>query len=82
MVWTEKDDVVRITLPSNFLDGNAHGFSQSPNLYIEYDGVVYSKANGSSGTVTAGIYGDNIKIEATNYNNLEVIYEGPYETEY
>lgn len=82
MIRTERDDVVRITLPSNFLDGNAHGFSQSPNLYIEYDGVVYSKANGSSGTVTAGIYGDNIRIEATNYNNLEVIYEGPYETEY
>lgn len=81
MVWTEKEDAVRITLPSDFLDGNAHGFSQSPNLYIEYDGVVYSKANGSSGTVTAGIYGDNIRIEATNYNNLEVIYEGPYETE-
>ena len=82
MVWTEKNDAVRITLPTNFLDGNAHGFSQSPNLYIEYDGVVYSKANGSSGTVTAGIYGDSIRIEATNYNNLEVIYEGPYETEY
>ncbi len=82
MVWTEKEDAVRITLPSDFLDGNAHGFSQSPDLYIEYDGVVYSKASGSSGTVTAGIYGDNIRIEATNYNNLEVIYEGPYETEY
>ena len=82
MVCTENDDAVRITLPQNFLDGNAHGFSQSPNLYIEYRGVVYSKANGSSGTVTAGIYGDSIRIEATNYNNLEVIYEGPYETEY
>ena len=82
MIRTECDDVVRITLPSNFLDGNAHGFSQSPDLFIEYDGVVYSKANGSNGTVTAGIYGDKIRIEATNYNNLEVIYEGPYETAY
>jgi hypothetical protein len=82
MIRTERDDAVRITLPTNFLDGNAHGFSQSQNLCIEYDGVVYSKANGSSGTVTAGIYGDSIRIEATNYNNLEVIYEGPYETDY
>ena len=79
MVQTDRDDVVYITLPSNFLDGNAHGFSQSQNLYIEYDGKVYSKATGSSGTVTIGVNGDIIKIEATNYKNLEVIYEGPYE---
>lgn len=78
VVQTDRDDVVSITLPSDFLDGNAHGFSQSQNLYIEYDGKVYSKAAGSSGTVTIGVDGDRIKIEATNYKNLEVIYEGPY----
>ena len=78
MVQTDRDDVVSITLPSDFLDGNAHGFSQSQNLYIEYDGKVYSKATGSSGTVTIGVDGDRIKIEATNYKNLEVTYEGPY----
>ena len=79
MIQTERDDVITINLPTKFLDGNAHGFSQSPDLYIEYDGVIYSKANGSSGTVTVGINGNRIKIEATNYNNLEIIYEGPYE---
>ena len=79
MVQTDRDDVVSITLPSNFLDGNAHGFSQSQNLYIEYDGAVYSKATGSSGTVTIGVNVGTIKIEVTNYKNLEVIYEGPYE---
>ena len=79
-VKTERDDAVTISLPAKFLDGNAHGFSQSPDLYIEYEGVVYSKANGSSGTVTAGINDGMIKIEATNYNNLEIVYEGPYES--
>ena len=79
LITTEKDDDIRISLPSNFLDGNAHGFSQSPNLYIEYDGTVYSKANGSSGTVTISISGGVLKVEATNYKNLEVLYEGPYE---
>ena len=49
------------------------------SLYIEYDGVVYSKANGSSGTVTAGIDNNVLKVEATNYKNLEVLYEGPFE---
>ena len=77
---TGRNDAVIISLPEKFLDGNAHGFSQSPDLYIEYDGVVYSKANGSSGTVTAGIDNGMIKIEATNYKNLEIVYEGPYES--
>ena len=79
MIFTEQDDIVYIYLPDNFLDGIAHGFSQSQNLYIEYEGVIYSKANGYSGTVTVGIDGDVIKIEATNYDNMEITYEGPYE---
>ena len=82
MIFTERDDVLYIHIPDDYLDGNAHGFSQSKNLSIEYDGVVYSKANGYSGTVTVGIDGDVIKIEATNYDNLEITYEGSYETEH
>ena len=81
MIVTERDDIVYITVPDNYLDGNAHGFSQSPNLYIKYDGVVYSKANGYSGTVTVGFDDDIIKINATNYYNLEITYEGPYEAD-
>ena len=80
MIATDRGDFMRITLPLNFLDGNAHGFSQSPDLYIEYDGQVYSKASGYSGTVTVGKDENIIKIEATNYDNLKIIYEGPYET--
>lgn len=79
LIQTERDDVITISLPTKFLDGNAHGFSQSPDLYIEYDGSVYSKATGSSGTVTIGVKDGIMKLEATNYNNLEIIYEGPYE---
>lgn len=80
LIATDRGDVIRITLPLNFLDGNAHGFSQSPDLYIEYDGQVYSKANGYSGTVTVSENENAIRIEATNYDNLKIIYEGPYET--
>lgn len=79
MVFTEREDVVYITMPVDFLDGNAHGFSQSKNLYIKYNDVIYSKAEGYSGTVTVGIDGDTIKINVTNYDNLEVIYEGTFE---
>ena len=81
MIVTERDDIVYITVPGIYLDGNAHGFSQSQNLYIKYDGVVYSKANGYSGTVTVGFDDDIIKINATNYDNLEITYEGPYEAD-
>ena len=81
MIFTERDGVVRIKIPNNYLDGNAHGFSQSQNLYIEYDGVVYSKANGYSGTVTVSFDDDIIKVNATNYDNLEITYEGPYEAD-
>ena len=81
MIFTERDDMVYIKIPNNYLDGNAHGFSQSQNLYIRYDGVVYSKANGYSGTVTVSFDDDTIKINATNYDNLEITYEGPYEAD-
>ena len=81
MIFTERGDMVSITLPVNFLDGNAHGFSQSPDLYMDYDGQRYSKATGYSGTITVADDGDTIRIDATNYDNLKITYEGPYEAE-
>lgn len=78
-IMTERGDEALISLPAKFLDGNAHGFSQSADLYFEYDGVVYSKAGGFSGTVTVGVADGVIKIEVTNYKNLQITYEGPYE---
>ena len=81
MIFTERGDMVSITLPVNFLDGNAHGFSQSPDLYMDYDGQRYSKATGYSGTITVAEDGDTIRIDATNYDNLKITYEGPYEAE-
>jgi hypothetical protein len=81
MIFTERGDMVKINLPVNFLDGNAHGFSQSPDLYMDYDGQRYSKATGYSGTITVDEDGDTIRIDATNYDNLKITYEGPYESE-
>lgn len=81
MIFTERGDMVKINLPVNFLDGNAHGFSQSPDLYMDYGGQRYSKATGYSGTITVAEDGDTIRIDATNYDNLKITYEGPYEAE-
>ena len=80
-ISTSRGDSVMITLPVDFLDGNAHGFSQSPDLYMDYDGQRYSKATGYSGTITVAEDGDTIRIDATNYDNLKITYEGPYEAE-
>lgn len=66
------------TIPSNFLDGNARGFSQSPNLTVSYGGETFSKANGHSGTVTALLDEEALTLEFsfTNYKNCEISYSG------
>jgi hypothetical protein len=67
-----------VTTPSNFLDGNARGFSQSPNLTVSYGGETFSKANGNSGTVTALLNEEELtlELEFTNYKNCEISYLG------
>lgn len=79
MLETDAGDMLCITLPVNFLDGNAHGFSQSANLYVEFGGRTFSKAEGYSGTVTVSTEDDVLKVDMTNYDDLEVTYKGPYE---
>ena len=76
---TERGDYLKITMPEGFFDGNAYGFSQSPDFFIEYDGHVYSKALGSSGTARVSLGEGTIEVEATNYENIEVTYVGAYE---
>jgi len=78
VILTEEGNEVCLTMPRNFMDGNAHGFSQSPYMNIRYNDTVFSKADGYSGTVTVGIDGSTMTIEATNYKNLEISYEGPF----
>ena len=70
-----------ITLPSSAFNGNACGFSQfqkNPAVMVKYGETVYNKASGSSGTITIGIDGETIRIEFTNYDNFQVLYEGPF----
>lgn len=71
-----------ITMSKNlFQKGGVFGFSQDKNMAVAYDGNVFSKANGFSGTLTmrldetAGI----VETEFTNYNGCEFYYFGEYE---
>ena len=70
-----------ITMPSAAFDGNAKGFSQfknNPDVMVTYGENVYNYASGHSGTITVCINGENIHVEFTNYNDLQVLYEGGF----
>ena len=63
---------------SFFVQGGTYGFSQSQSFTVVCEGVTYSKANGSSGTVTLQYDDQNkaITIDFTNYDNLQFNYSG------
>lgn len=72
---------VVITMSKRFFeDGGTFGFSQDPNMSVEYDGVIYSKANGYSGTLTMQLDEEagTVETEFTNYKNLNFYYKGDY----
>lgn len=76
----ENDLDVIVTFPEEFIDGNAHGFSQSEYFTVTYKDIILSKATGYSGTMTA-LYKDNgeFHIEFTNYDDCEFYYTGMFE---
>lgn len=83
VVMDTTGEEVTITLPSTDFDGNAKGFSQfqkNPDVKVTYGDDVYNKATGSSGTITIGIDGETIRVEFTNYDNFEILYEGDFTT--
>ena len=72
-----------VTMPVKFWAYEAVGFSyDAENIRISYDGNVYNKANGSSGTINLKLNEElsQIEIKFTNYNNLEFYYNGSYST--
>ena len=86
-VWTltltlangkEADASMSATL---FQTGGTFGFSQDRNMQVVYDGNVYSKANGYSGTLTMLLdeAAGTVETEFTNYGDCSFYYSGPYE---
>ena len=72
-----------VTMPVKFWAYEAVGFSyDAENIRISYDGNVYNKASGSSGTINLKLNEElsQIEIKFTNYNNLEFYYNGSYST--
>ena len=68
-----------LAAPQNFFEpGGTYGFSQSSLFKVVCEGVTYSKANGNSGTATLQYDDTNktLKIEFTNYDNLQFDYSG------
>ena len=72
-----------VTMPAKFWAYEAVGFSyDAENIRVSYDGNVYNKASGSSGTINLKLNEElsQIEIKFTNYNNLEFYYNGSYST--
>ena len=67
-----------LTAPEIAFGGNSYGFSQSPNFTVSFDGKVFSKANGDSGTVTAyyKVRSQELELDFTDYNQLTFNYVG------
>jgi len=65
---------------SVFQTGGIFGFSQDKNMSVSYDGNVYSKANGYSGTLTVYLNeaDSTVETEFTNYDDCEFYYCGEY----
>ena len=65
--------------PQNFFEpGGTYGFSQSSLFKVVCEGVTYNKESGSSGTATLQYDDKNktLKVEFTNYDNLQFNYSG------
>lgn len=73
----EMEGGVTIKLPADCFTGEAVGFSQEPDFTISYGAVTWSGANGDSGTVTASVADGMLSVEATNYDNFDLNYNGP-----
>ena len=86
--WTlelsvSNDKKAEVTMPVKFWAYEAVGFSHDPeNILVSYDGNVYNKASGNSGTINLKLNEElsQIEIKFTNYNNLEFYYNGSYST--
>lgn len=76
-VVDEMEGGVTIKLPADCFDGEPVGFSQTPDFTISYGGNIWSGASGDSGTVTASLTDGIFSVEATNYDNFSLNYNGP-----
>ena len=68
-----------LVAPQNFFEpGGTYGFSQSSLFKVVCEDITYSKANGNSGTATLQYDDKNktLKLEFTNYDNLQFNYSG------
>ena len=63
-----------------FQTGGTFGFSQDRNMQVSYDGNVYSKANGYSGTLTMILdeAAGTVETEFTNYDDCSFYYSGRF----
>lgn len=72
----EAADAVKIVAPEEAFTGEPVGLSTYKDIEFEYDGNVWNYANGSLGTLTVSLDGENVLVDFTNYDNLKGYYSG------
>ena len=82
-VATSSGKSVVLNAPKEFFNSgdDGRGFSQSKEFTVEYDGVVYSKANGYSGTIISAYdeAAQSIALEFFNNSDVKFNYTGVVE---
>lgn len=71
---TSSGESVVLNAPKGFFNSGdgGRGFSQSKEFTVEYNGTVYSKANGYSGTIISGYDEATQSLELDFFNNSDV----------
>lgn len=85
-IWTlslhlSNGKTATVTMSVKFWEqGGTFGFSMDSNMAVTYDGTVYSKANGHSGTLTMNLDETSgiVETEFTNYAGCRFYYKGLY----
>ena len=73
-IATSSGKSVVLNAPKEFFNSGdgGRGFSQSAGFTVEYNGVVYSKANGHSGTMISSYDETKQHLEIDFFNNSDV----------
>lgn len=81
-VWSltlnSKGHQLTLTMPAEFFDGRAVGFSTDSRVKATYNSLEMNKAGGYTGTIFITLDGDSVEAEFMNNSEVVAYYKGKY----
>lgn len=81
-VWSltlnSKGHQLTLTMPAEFFDGRAVGFSTDSRVKATYNSLEMNKAGGYTGTIFITLDGDSVEAEFMNNSEVGAYYKGKY----